>query len=208
MVEDSKGPPVVGVTGGIGSGKTAVTDALQDLGITVVDADQASRVIMEPGRPALEAVHSHFGDGVMLPDGTLDRAALRKIVFADTSQRQWLEQLTHPLIAAEIRAALAAATSAYVVLASPLLLETSQKDYCDLVVVVDVPETVQLERTIRRDGNDEAQVRRIMAAQCDRERRLAAADEIVDNSGTLAELKDKVLALHQRLLQRFGREDS
>ena len=197
-------PPVVGVTGGIGSGKTAVTDRLQALGITVVDADLASRVIMEPGKPALQAVRAHFGDEVIQADGSLDRAALRKLVFADPEQRRWLEQLTHPLIAEEIQNALRSAAPPYAVLASPLLLETSQKDYCDLVVVVDVPETVQLQRTMTRDANDEAQVRRIMAAQLDRQARLSAAGKVIDNSGSLDDLHVQVHALHAALLERFA----
>lgn len=197
------GKPVVGVTGGIGSGKTAVTDRLQQLGITVVDADLAARVIMEPGRPALAAVAEHFGRDILMPDGQLDRAALRKIVFADPAERQWLEALTHPLIGEEIRSQLAAADSPYVVLASPLLLETSQRAFCDLVVVVDVPESVQVERTMARDDNDEDQVRRIIGAQMPREQRLQAADEVIDNSGNLEDLRRQVDALHDKLLARF-----
>jgi dephospho-CoA kinase len=204
-VSESGPRPVVGVTGGIGSGKTAVTDMLQQLGVDVVDADLAARAIMEPGRPALAAVRQHFGDTVLLADGTLDRAALRKIVFADPDQRRWLEQLTHPLIGEEIGAQLAAATSPYVVLASPLLLETSQRELCDLVVVVDVPEAVQLERTMRRDDNDEAQVRRIMAAQLQRQSRLEQADEVIDNSGDLQALRSQVQRLHKQLLERFSK---
>ncbi len=196
--------PVVGVTGGIGSGKTAVTDRLQALGITVVDADLASRVIMEPGRPALAAVAARFGNDILLPDGQLDRAALRAIVFAEPEQRQWLEQLTHPLIGEEIVSQLAAADSPYVVLSSPLLLETSQKALCDTVVVVDVPEQVQLERTMQRDANAADQVRRIMAAQLPREQRLAAADRVIDNSGDLAALQSQVESLHRELLETFG----
>lgn len=197
------GKPVVGVTGGIGSGKTAVTDRLQQLGITVVDADLAARVIMEPGRPALAAVAEHFGRDILMPDGQLDRAALRKIVFADPAERQWLEALTHPLIGEEIRSQLAAADSPYVVLASPLLLETSQRAFCDLVVVVDVPESVQVERTMARDDNDEDQVRRIIGAQMPREQRLQAADEVIDNSGNLEDLRRQVDALHDKLLARL-----
>ncbi len=196
--------PVVGVTGGIGSGKTAATDRLASHGIVIVDADLAARVIMEPGRPALEAVAERFGDDILLAGGQLDRAALRKIVFADPSQRQWLEQLTHPLIGEEIVAQLAAADSPYVVLASPLLLETSQRELCELVVVVDVPETVQLERTMARDDNDADQVRRIMDAQLPRQKRLELADEVIDNSGSLEDLNQRVDALHHRLLERFA----
>ena len=196
--------PVVGLTGGIGSGKTAVTDRLQALGITIVDADLAARLIMEPGRPALAAVAERFGEDILLEDGSLDRAALRKIVFAEPEQRQWLEQLTHPLIGDEIASQLAASESAYTVLSSPLLLETRQREHCDLVVVVDVPEKIQLARTMERDDNDAAQVRRIMAAQLSRESRLAGADEVIDNSGSLEDLYRQVDALHARLLERFS----
>ena len=195
---------VVGITGGIGSGKTAVTDHFARLGITIVDADLAARVIMEPGRPALTAVTEHFGENILLPDGNLDRAALRSVVFADPQQRHWLERLTHPLIAEEIAVQLKAASSAYVMFASPLLLETAQRDFCDYILLVDVPESVQLSRTMARDNNDEARVRRIMAAQMDRQERRSRADEIIDNSGTLQELQDKVQALHQQLLNRYS----
>ncbi len=196
--------PVVGVTGGIGSGKTAVTDCLQALGIRVVDADLAARVIMEPGRPALAAVAERFGQEILLANGQLDRAALRRIVFADPEQRHWLEHLTHPLIGEEIVRQLSTADSPYVVLSSPLLLETSQKSLCDTVVVVDVAEEMQLQRTIQRDANDEAQVRRIMAAQLSREARLAGADRVVDNSGSLHDLQAQVKQLHRELLAEFG----
>lgn len=193
---------IVGITGGIGSGKSAVTDRFAQLGITVVDADIAARVIVEPGRPALDAIADHFGDHILLGDGTLDRAALRKLVFADDEQRLWLEQLTHPLIGQEILDQVAASTSPYTILSSPLLLETSQKDLTDLVVVVDVPEEVQLQRTMARDDNDEAQVRRIMAAQMAREARLALADIVIDNSKPLSALDEVVAELHKEFLQR------
>jgi dephospho-CoA kinase len=198
------GTAVVGVTGGIGSGKTAATNHFASLGITVVDADLASRVIMEPGRPALAAVAERFGTDMLLDDGNLDRGRMRELVFRDPSQRQWLEQLTHPLIAEEIFAQLQAATSAFVILSSPLLLETAQKDLCDCVVVVDVPESVQLERTMTRDENDEAQVQRIIAVQMPRQQRLALADHVLDNSGSQQELQAAVEALHRDLLTRFA----
>lgn len=193
---------IVGITGGIGSGKSAVTDRFEDLGVTVVDADLAARVIVEPGRPALDAIADHFGDQLLLEDGNLDRAALRKLVFADEEQRKWLEQLTHPLIGQEILDQLAASTSPYTLLSSPLLLETSQQAMADLIVVVDVPESVQLARTMTRDDNDEAQVRRIMAAQMAREERLSRADIVIDNSRSLAALDDVVAELHKEFLQR------
>lgn len=197
---------IIGVTGGIGSGKSAVTKRLEALGITVVDADLASRVIVEPDRPALAAIADHFGAEILAPDGTLDRAALRKKVFADEEQRRWLEQLTHPLIGEEIFSQLQASKSAYTVLSSPLLLETSQKDLVDTVVVVDVPESVQLERTMARDNNDEAQIRRIMAAQIAREDRLALADIVIDNSGPLDALDSIVEKLHIELLETANKK--
>ena len=193
---------VIGITGGIGSGKSAVTDRFEEHGITVVDADKAARVIVEPGRPALQSIAEHFGDTILLPDSTLDRAALRTKVFADDKERRWLEQLTHPLIGQEILDQLAAATSPYTILSSPLLLETSQKALTDLVVVVDVPEDIQLARTVARDDNDEAQVKRIMAAQMARAERLEKADIVIDNNRTLAELDEVVAELHGEFLAR------
>ncbi len=198
------GTAVVGVTGGIGSGKTAATDHFSSLGISIVDADLASRVIMQPGRPALAAVEERFGGEMLLEDGNLDRARMRELVFREPSQRQWLEGLTHPLIAEEIFAQLQAATSPYVILSSPLLLETAQKDLCDCLVVVDVPESVQLERTMVRDENDEAQVQRIIGAQMPRQQRLDLADYVLNNSDSLQELQAAVDALHGDLLTRFA----
>jgi dephospho-CoA kinase len=193
---------VVGVTGGIGSGKSAATDAFAGLGVTIVDADIAARIIVEPGGSALDAIAAHFGTAILLPDGSLDRAALRKVVFADEAQRQWLEQLTHPLIGQEIRRQLLASTSPYSILSSPLLLETRQQDLADIIVLVDVPETVQLERATARDANTQDQIRRIMAAQMSREQRRELADIVIDNSGSLAQLEDQVRELHKEFLLR------
>ena len=193
---------VVGVTGGIGSGKSAVTERFESRGITVVDADLAARVVVEPGKPALEAIAGHFGEQLIRADGSLDRAELRRLVFADEAERHWLEQLTHPLIGREIMAQLEASTSPYTILSSPLLLETSQRDLTDCILVVDVPESVQLERTMQRDDNDEAQVRRIMAAQLPRPERLQGADIVLDNSRSLAALDELVEELHKEFLLR------
>jgi len=195
-------PLVVGITGGIGSGKSAVTERFENLGVVVVDADLAARVVVEPGRPALAAIAERFGPEILLPDNNLDRAALRQKVFAEESERRWLEKLTHPLIGQEILDQLQAADSAYVILSSPLLLETNQKDLTDCVIVVDVPEEVQLQRTMARDDNDEAQVRRIMAAQISRQKRLELADIVIDNSRSLAELDETVEQLHRQFLER------
>ena len=196
---------VVGITGGIGSGKTAVTDHLETLGIVVVDADKAARVVVEPGTPALDEIAAHFGSKILLGDGALNRAALREVVFNDSSQRKILEGITHPRIREEIARRLRAATSPYVVLSSPLLLESGQNSFVDYVVVVDVPEDLQVARTSARDNNDPALVRKIMAAQLSRTDRIARGDEVIDNQGSLDELREKVDVLHQRLLSRAGR---
>jgi dephospho-CoA kinase len=193
---------VVGITGGIGSGKSEVTRRFETLGVTVVDADLAARVIVEPGGAALAAIAEHFGAGIITADGNLDRAALRQKVFADETERHWLERLTHPLIGQEIRRQLEAVGSPYSILSSPLLLETQQKDLVDCVVVVDVPEATQLERASRRDANSEEQIRRIMAAQMPREKRVELADIVIDNSRPLAELDGTVEELHKEFLQR------
>tara|TARA_R110000823_G_scaffold91174_4_gene201140 strand:- start:30277 stop:30891 length:615 start_codon:yes stop_codon:yes gene_type:complete len=193
---------IVGVTGGIGSGKSAVTARFEQRGIVVVDADLAARVVVEPGRPALAQIAAHFGADILLADGALDRPALRARVFAEPAERRWLEALTHPLIGEEILAQIAAATSPYTILSSPLLLETSQRELVHCVVVVDVPESVQLARTVNRDNNDEAQVKRIMAAQLARDARLEQADIVIDNSGPIEVLDARVEELHREFLQQ------
>lgn len=188
---------IVGLTGGIGSGKSTVSRFFRELGIHVVDADIAARAIMEPGLPALAAIAEHFGPEVLRSDGTLDRAYLRRVVFADSEQRRWLEQLTHPLIAQWIREQLLASPPPYAILETPLLFETQQKKHVQRKVVVDVPEDVQLARTMRRDSNSEEQVRAIMAAQMPRQERLASADDVIDNTVSLEEVRRQVQELHE-----------
>ncbi len=192
----------VGITGGIGSGKTALTDWLSARGIVIVDADLAARVVVEPGQPALAEIAAQFGEEYLLPDGQLDRAALRKLVFADDTKRRALESITHPRIRDELTRQLAAAQSPYVVLSSPLLLESGQSEMVDLSVVVDVPEAVQIERTMTRDQNDRALVEQIMAAQLDRATRISRADIVIDNSGSLEALHLRGAQLHRTLLAR------
>ena len=195
---------VVGITGGIGSGKSAVTDHLETKGITVVDADKVARVVVEPGTSGLAAIAEHFGSDILLPDGGLDRAALRKVVFDNADERKVLEGITHPRIREEIARQLSEASSPYVVLASPLLLESGQNSFANYVVVVDVPESVQLSRTMARDDNSEQLVKSIMAAQLDRETRLSRADTSISNDGSLDELYTRVDDLHDDLLARAG----
>ena len=191
---------VVGLTGGIGSGKTAVSDRFAALGIKIVDADVAARIVVEPGRPALAEIAEHFGAEVIDPSGALDRAALRTRVFSDPDARRWLEQLLHPRIADEIRRGIESATSPYTMLVSPLLLEAGQAAYAQRILVVDVPVEVQVARTMARDDNDEAQVRQIIAAQSPREDRLKRADDVIENDKGLDALDRAVAELHARYL--------
>ncbi|WP_417546763.1 dephospho-CoA kinase [Marinobacter sp.] len=197
---------IIGLTGGIGSGKTAAANRFAAAhGIHVVDADQKSRVVVEPGRPALAHIVDRFGEAMLLDDGTLNRAALRETVFAAPKQRQWLEQLLHPLIRDEIITDLHSATSPYALLVSPLLVESGQNSLTSRVIVVDVPETMQLARTVQRDAVPEAQVRAIMQAQAQREERLRHAHDVLTNDSDLAALHAQVDALHARYMQLLER---
>lgn len=196
---------VVGLTGGIGSGKSAATEYLARRGITIVDADLASRVVVEPGQPALDAIVDRFGVPVLQDDGTLNRRALRDIVFSDEQARRDLEAITHPAIGAELRRRIHASDSPYTVLVSPLLLEGSQKDMTHRVLVIDATPELQIQRTVSRDSVPETQVQAIMKAQLDRERRLAMADDVVENHGPLEALHDRLEELHRFYLELAGR---
>jgi len=165
-----------------------------------VDADIAARKVVEPGMPALQAIAEHFGEQVLQGDGTLDRAALRSIVFNDEQQRHWLEQLLHPVIGEWIATELASATGPYAILESPLLLETEQRKATQRALVVDVSKELQIERATARDNNSREQIEAIIAAQLPREERLARADDVVDNSGSLEALEKAVETLHQQYL--------
>ncbi len=191
---------VIGLTGGIGSGKTAVSDRLKSNGITIVDADIASRIVVEPGKPALAAISEHFGADMILADGNLDRAAMRQHIFADPAAKQWLESLLHPLIGAEIDRQIQNAKSPYVILVSPLLLETNQRQRCDRILVVDVPVDVQISRASARDNNTPELIKSIIANQMPREQRLGAADDVVSNDGDLASLYQHIDAMHEQYL--------
>lgn len=195
---------VVGITGGIGSGKTAATDRFASHGIDVVDADLMSREVVKPGKPALSAIAEHFGaEQILLPDGSLNRRALRDIIFADETQKRWLENLLHPLIRQEIIERLHACRPPYCLLASPLLLETDQHKLCDRVLLIDAPENLQLSRTQQRDQTPEAAVKAIMASQLGREQRVAAAHDIIVNDSDLAALYAAVDLQHQKYLELF-----
>lgn len=192
---------VVGLTGGIGSGKSAVSSRLAEKNIPVIDADIVAREVVEPGEPALATIAKRFGEAVLQKDGTLDRAKLRTIVFANEKQRNWLEQLLHPVIRDRILTTLENLDGPYAVLASPLLLETDQHLLVNHVVVVDVTEAVQINRTIARDNSSEEQVRAIIAAQMSQAERLSRADTVLDNSGDKQLFDKQVATLHKQLLQ-------
>ena len=195
---------IIGLTGGIGSGKTAVSDIFASQGIDIVDADLASRVVVEKGKPALDKISEHFGAEILSENGELNRAKLREIIFKAPEERQWLESLLHPIIAEQIRYELDSSKSPYCILVSPLLLETEQKEFCDSLLIVDVPEKFQVQRTALRDNVPEEQVESIMATQIDRAKRLSLADEIIVNDGTLEDLKKKVMDQHLKYLSLIG----
>lgn len=197
---------MVGLTGGIGSGKTAVSDRFRALGINIVDADIASRIVVEPGKPALKAIQKHFGATVIQADGSLDRAIMREKVFKDKQERKWLEQLLHPLINEEIRTELATSASPYTLLVSPLLIETGQSRFTQRILVVDVPLEQQIERTMARDNNSEEQVRNIIKAQTSREERVASADDIIVNDQDIDQLDRSVSELHTKYLKLVNQE--
>jgi dephospho-CoA kinase len=193
---------LVGLTGGIGSGKSAAADHFQSLGIDVVDADLASRAVVEPGEPALDEIAKHFGPDILDTQGGLDRAALRQRVFSDSNERKWLQRLLHPLINEYLVRQVKAARSDYCLLVNPLLIESGQQQWCDLVVVVDVPVETQLTRTMTRDNNSKEQVQAIIDAQANREQRLAAADFVITNDQDLPSLHRQVEELNTELLER------
>ena len=191
---------VLGVTGGIGSGKTAVTNAFSDLGITIVDADIAARSVVKQGSEGLKQIEEHFGSDILLKDGSLNRAKLREIIFSNPDEKTWLENLTHPLIREEIKQGLHNSQSPYTILVSPLLVESGQNTFVNRVLVVDAPTELQVERTSQRDNNTPEQVQAIINAQADRETRLSYADDIIINDQDLAHLKREVAKLHQQYL--------
>ncbi|RBP72678.1 dephospho-CoA kinase [Marinobacter nauticus] len=197
---------VIGLTGGIGSGKSTVARMLGALGVHWVDADDVARQVVEPGTQALRAIADHFGESILQGNGELDRAALRQKVFEDPEQRRWLEGLLHPIIRQELIRQLSPEdyNLPYVMLVSPLLLETNQHELVERIVVVDVPEETQIDRTMVRDGNSREQVERILAAQMPRAARREKADAIINNAQPLERVEASVHALHQRFLAVFS----
>lgn len=191
---------VLGLTGGIGCGKSAVSAMFEQLGITVVDADIIARQVVAPNSAGLAAISEHFGNEILNPDGSLNRAKLREIIFADNAQKTWLNNLLHPLIREKTLNDLSTANSAYVVLVAPLLFENGLEQYCDRTLIIDVPVEIQISRTIARDNIDRQQALSIIAAQMSREEKLHRADDVVDNNQPLALVAIVIQQLHTQYL--------
>lgn len=196
---------VIGLTGGIGCGKSAVTDLFEQLGVAVIDADKVAREVVEPGQPALALIEQRFGSGVLASDGSLNRRKLREIVFDDQQARQDLESILHPRIRESMRRRLEALKAPYAILSIPLLQETGQVDTVDRVLVVDCTEEVQIERVRKRDRIRSEDVRAILAAQSSRVERLQIADDVIENSGPPEALAPQVEALHRHYLEQSDR---
>ncbi len=193
---------VVGLTGGIGSGKSTVADLFVQRGVTLVDTDAIAHALTAPGGAAMPALQKAFGEPLLCANGGLDRVAMRRLVFTDASAKARLETILHPMIRAESDRQCAAAQSPYVLLAVPLLVESgTYRQRCDRILVVDCDEATQVARVMARNGMTESEVRSIIAAQATREVRLAAADDVVDNSGAPETLPAIVEKLHQTYLQ-------
>jgi len=196
----NKQPYIVGLTGGIGSGKSTVSQGFQKLGIASVDADYASRAVVEPGMPALSEIAQHFGDNFLLANGELDRAALRAVIFADAEEKAWLERLLHPLIRDWIKGQLQSAKGPYVILESPLLFETNQFELVNTVLLIDLPVELQLERASMRDSSETEQIQHIIDSQMSREEKLSKADWIFDNALNQDTMTKRIETLHAEFL--------
>jgi dephospho-CoA kinase len=189
---------IVGLTGGIGSGKSTVANNFRALGIEAIDADQVARDVVKPGTEALRAIQEHFGDGILV-NGELNRNHLRELIFAQKNEKLWLENLLHPIIRTEMFKQLEASKSVYTLLEAPLLMENQLDQYCAKTIVVDLSIDDQLLRASTRDATNEDQVLRIINAQMPREDKLAKADYVIDNSGTFEDLEPQILRLDQIL---------
>ena len=206
MQEPAEASPVPGVftvvlTGGIASGKTAVSDRFARLGVPVIDTDRIAREVVEPGQPALDEIREAFGAEYLDPTGRLDRKKMRQAIFSDRSQKARLEEILHPRIAREALRQIAAAAFPYCLLVIPLYTESARWSWIDRVLVVDVAESVQVERVMNRDGIDRRHAQAILAAQATRQQRLGLANEVIDNSGSLDDLDRQVEVLHRKYLE-------
>jgi dephospho-CoA kinase len=200
MVQPRPFPLLVALTGGIASGKSAVAESFARLGVPVLDTDQIARDVVEPGTPTLAAIVREFGSDILDASGRMDRTRMRERVFSDPAQRKRLESITHPAIRTELVRRAAEARGPYQIHVIPLLVESGRAEYYERVLVVDSPPEDQIRRLTARDGSSEEQAKRILAAQATREQRLDAADDVIVNTGTLADLEQFVKTLHENYL--------
>lgn len=192
---------ILGLTGGIGSGKSAATNFFKTLGIDIIDADLIAREVVSINSPALEDIRKHFGDDILYENGELNRAVLRDIIFNDALEKAWLEDLLHPQIRDIILKKTDNVISPYGILVSPLLFETQQNDLTDRSLLIDVPEDIQLQRVMARDNNTQQQVKNIINSQLSRKEKQQRANDIIINDGSLTELEEKLFNYHQQLLK-------
>jgi len=191
---------VVGLTGGIGSGKTTISNIFRGQGIQVVDTDVIAREIVQANTPCLKSIHKHFGNEILLANGELDRKKLRDIIFSSQQEKSWLEALLHPLIGQQTKQQLENVNSPYAILSSPLLLESPDAELVDHILVVDTLPEQQINRTVKRDKVEEVQVIKTMLSQMSREKRLCMANDIIENSGSMANTTKQILQLHEKYL--------
>lgn len=194
---------VVGLTGGIGSGKSAATSIFEDLGIDVVDADLASREAVLPGSKVLGQIQKKFGDEILLEDQSLNRAKLREIIFDNSEDKIWLEQLLHPEIRHIIQSKLENSSSEYVILVSPLLFETDQHEFCNTTILIDTSMNSQVSRTSKRDSVSEDSVKKIISAQMSRDDKLKIAKIVINNDDSLEQLELNVKKVHENLIKEI-----
>ena len=192
---------IIGLTGGIGSGKTTVCNYFSALDVPIIDADIAAREVVQPGQAALTQITALFGQSILASDGSLDRSKLRDQIFSDEISRKKLEAILHPLIRQQMDKKLATLSAPYAILAIPLLLESGRREGINRVLVIDADESQQLTRASQRDHKNESQIRAIIAAQCNRKDRLNAADDVIYNSGNLEQLNNQVTEMHNLYLK-------
>ena len=190
----------VGLTGGIGSGKSTVSSIFSRLGVPVIDADQIARSLVEPGTDALSKLTAHFGEEI-LNQGQLDRRRLRELIFTDEAAKKWVEALLHPLVKREMLSRADQQDSAYVVLEIPLLFEAGYQNLLDRVLVIDVPPALQVDRVVSRDEVPQSQVESVIRAQISAKARLKQANDVIDNTGSLEQLREQVESLHRKYLE-------
>ncbi len=191
----------VALTGGIGSGKTTIANGFASLGVPLVDADVIARLVVEPDSPGLKALQQHFGDTILLPDGKLNRAQLRHIIFQNQQEKAWVNQLLHPLIQQETQKQIQQIRAPYFIWVVPLLVENKLTHLADRILVVDVTEEEQITRTMQRDDVSRDHVLKILQAQAKREQRLAVADDIIENHDNSLNQDEQIKQLHQHYLE-------